>query len=114
MNLNGLWTAEFWTGHSVGTGVAVLIDGALLGGDSGYYYTGVYAEKDGKVSGHLRIFRYAAPPQSVFGLNEFDALNIEAAASETLILGQCYAIGPKPHRMSVKLTRVTNLPVGGR
>jgi hypothetical protein len=43
MSMNGLWTVEFGSNTGIsGGGVAVLRDGAILGGDSTHYYVGEY------------------------------------------------------------------------
>ncbi len=43
MQLNALWTIEYATNHGdFGTGVAVLVDGHIYGGDTHYCYEGTY------------------------------------------------------------------------
>ena len=53
---NGLYSIkiemkEGGRGHA--SGVIVLLDGQILGGDTNFYYTGSYAFKDGKWRGEL-------------------------------------------------------------
>lgn len=53
---NGLYTihtemTEGGRGHA--SGVIVLLDGKIAGGDSHFYYTGSYSAKDGKWRGEL-------------------------------------------------------------
>lgn len=67
--IEGLWTVEFQTnmggaGHG---GVAVLRDGKVAGGDSGYYYVGTYSVDDGNIRTVLEIKRYRAGHVSIFG-----------------------------------------------
>ena len=48
MQLNALWTIEYATNHGdFGTGVAVLVDGHVYGGDTNYCYEGTY-ERQGE------------------------------------------------------------------
>jgi hypothetical protein len=46
-------------GHA--TGVTVLLDGQILGGDAHFYYTGSYAVKNGKWRGELTTPSIRAP-----------------------------------------------------
>ncbi len=53
---NGLYTisVEMLDGkHGFATGVLVLCDGRIMGGDSYFYYTGTYTHKAGKWRGEL-------------------------------------------------------------
>ena len=59
---NGLYTVETdmtdgGRGHA--TGVIVLVDGKIAGGDSHFYYTGSYTAADGKWRGELTTFQHA-------------------------------------------------------
>jgi hypothetical protein len=107
MNVNGLWTAEFYAGANSGTGVVVLLDGQMFGGDANYYYKGQYAENSGSLKGALTVTHYAGPLTNVFGPARALNLVIEAQAGENLIVGQA-SVGLQ--RMSFKLKRVHQLP----
>src|SRR3954471_2638039 len=53
---NGLYSIqiEMWDGgHGHATGVLMLIDGTIAGGDSHFYYTGTYSADRGKWRGEL-------------------------------------------------------------
>ena len=66
--INGLWTIEFSSVlNRFGSGVLVLKDGLLLGGDNGYYYSGKYNVKNDRVEGKVAITRYDPNIISVFG-----------------------------------------------
>ena len=67
---NGLWTVEFIsTMNRSGKGVIVLKDGRLLGGDTGYYYTGSYEINfDTKsMTANIIVIRHDPNWFSVFG-----------------------------------------------
>jgi hypothetical protein len=94
---NGLWTVEFISmDHRVGKGVIVLSGdpsgGRLLGGDSGYYYSGNYTINNNKLSGNVIIIRHDPTGISVFGdidsfklsfSGQIDKLHFSAAATMT-------------------------------
>jgi hypothetical protein len=61
---NGLYTVETdmtdgGRGHA--TGVIVLVDGRIAGGDTHFYYTGSYKAENGKWRGELTTFQHAKP-----------------------------------------------------
>ncbi|MFO1108512.1 MAG: GrlR family regulatory protein [Bradyrhizobium sp.] len=61
---NGLYTVETeMTDGRRGraTGVIVLLDGKIAGGDAHFYFTGSYSAADGKWRGELTTFQHAKP-----------------------------------------------------
>lgn len=61
---NGLYTVETAMadgGRGRATGVLVLRDGKIAGGDSHFYFTGSYTAKDGKWRGELTTFQHTKP-----------------------------------------------------
>lgn len=69
---DGLWTVEFASTMRLGTGVIVLNNGRLLGGDAGYYYSGRYRVNGNNVQGNIDVIRYDTRSISVFGdLDQF-------------------------------------------
>ena len=66
---NGLYKVRFETPRGNGTGVVVLKDGHLWGGDSSMFYTGTYTLHDGAFSGKLvtNVHTIAPHKPSIFG-----------------------------------------------
>lgn len=66
---NGLYKVRFETPRGNGTGVVVLQDGHLWGGDSSMYYTGTYTLDNGTFSGTLvtNVHTIAPHKPSIFG-----------------------------------------------
>jgi hypothetical protein len=66
---NGLYKVRFETPRGNGTGVVVLQDGHLWGGDSSMFYTGTYSLKDGAFNGMLvtNVHTIAPHKPSIFG-----------------------------------------------
>ena len=61
---NGLYTVETEMtdgGRGRATGVIVLVDGKIAGGDAHFYYTGSYTANNGKWRGELTTFQFAKP-----------------------------------------------------
>ena len=59
---NGLYSIRIEMkngGRGRATGVIVLLDGKILGGDTHFYYTGSYTFKNGKWRGELITYQHA-------------------------------------------------------
>lgn len=69
MSGNGLWTIEFLsTINLIGSGVLVMNNGRLLGGDEGFYYSGSYeTTPPNGMSAEIRVTRFKPEHVSVFG-----------------------------------------------
>jgi hypothetical protein len=65
--MQGLWTVEFGsTLGQFGSGVVVLQDGRVMGGDSGYFYTGTYTETGHAFRATIAVTPFVDGVQSVF------------------------------------------------
>jgi hypothetical protein len=66
---NGFYKVRFETPRGNGTGVVVLKDGHLWGGDSSMFYTGTYTLADGAFTGKLvtNVHTIAPHKPSIFG-----------------------------------------------
>jgi hypothetical protein len=58
--MEGLWYAHFTAGQAHGDGIAVLRDGAILGGDPAHTYTGSYQSDGPNFYANVRVSPYAA------------------------------------------------------
>lgn len=91
MKIDGLWTIEFIsTLHLVGSGVAVLNDNRILGGDEGYYYSGRYDTQNGRFSGTIDVTRYNPKSLSVFGDIGQYTLKLEGQVQDYQIEGTAW------------------------
>jgi len=106
MDTDGIWTAEFSTNASSGTGVVVLDKDSIRGGDSSYFYVGTLYRTGAKLAGWLTINHYSGPPESVFGSHRKLRLKLEGAVSNDLILAQGKPENNPFFTVSVRLRRV--------
>jgi hypothetical protein len=72
---NGLYTVETEMtdgGRGRATGIIVLVDGRIAGGDTHFYYTGSYTANNGKWRGELTTVQHQKPVgvQPLFGGRE--------------------------------------------
>jgi len=66
--VDGLWTVEFSSALNLfGSGVVVLHEKRLLGGDAGYYYSGQYDVKNNTIRGEIDVIRFDQNSISVVG-----------------------------------------------
>ena len=82
---NGLYKASFRTVVGQGTGVIVINDGLIKGGDSMMYYVGNFKEDaNGAATGALHIGKHSDFPgmQSVFNTNDLN-LNFSGTSTNT-------------------------------
>lgn len=82
--LNGTYSVEFMTENGNGSGVVVINNGTIRGGDSSMYYVGTMTEKDDEVTAKVRaaIHSQVIGMASVFGVDE---VNIELTGKLTSI-----------------------------
>jgi hypothetical protein len=85
--VEGLWTIEFTSAIGFGTGIMVLTDRRLLGGDAGYYYSGEYTVEDHHIAGRAEIVRFDRNSLSVFGNMDSFTLDFSGEISEGSIVG---------------------------
>lgn len=85
--VDGLWTIEFGSSIGIGSGVVVLTDNRLLGGDAGYYYSGQYTVDDHHIDGKAEIVRFDGNSLSVFGNLDSFTLDFDGEISEDSIVG---------------------------
>jgi hypothetical protein len=96
---NGLYSIRIAMkdgGRGHATGVIVLLDGQILGGDSHFYYTGTYTFKNGKWRGELTTYEHtkAVGLSMLFGGREVNCgftgnyADGEAEVSGTALVGK--------------------------
>jgi hypothetical protein len=69
---NGSYSAWFRTPQGEGTGIVVLNDGKMTGGDTVIAYTGSYVEEGDTFTASITTERHTQGQPSVFGIDEND------------------------------------------
>src|SRR5258705_6225077 len=111
--VDGFWTVEFeGIPNFLGGGVAVLTRNRLFGGDSQYYYTGLYDTKDGTITAMIQISSFVPAAVTVFGTNEKQfGLRLDGAVNEKLINATAVRSDHTSVRLRMTLTKRAELPV---
>jgi hypothetical protein len=97
-------------------GVVAFVDGKIVGGDSQYYYTGVYSEDGNKISGQFFVTCYldSGPLPNAFWSSFSLGLTLEGpvvngdSVAEELKIDACVASEPA-RRIRIELVRVSTL-----
>ncbi len=111
MSLEGLWTSEFYGLHGwENTGVAVLRDGHVLGGDRHHHTVGTYTVSGNKVTLSLQI-NYHGKPRVLFGSSD-RRLNLQLAGefASTTIEGDVYRLESPRQSLIFRLTKRADIP----
>jgi hypothetical protein len=71
--MEGLWIVQYMGLHGDGGGVAVFMNGKVLGGDSGYTYIGTYTVQDDVLESQIRVKNFLPEVPNVLGIiGDFD------------------------------------------
>ena len=107
--IEGLWIVQYESVKGGDGGVIVFVKGQVLGGDSGFIYTGTY-KSDGKtISARVLVHNFAPGVMSVLGIQEDVELAVQGTVSDKIIKGSASLINQEGPGMVVKLTKVTDL-----
>jgi hypothetical protein len=113
MNIEGIWAAEFFAFPSVnsatGSGIVVLQNGRVLGGDPTYYYSGSYSLSGNTLRGEVAVTHYQGQLNNIFGPVAKVKLIIDAQVSPEWIMGLGYDPNNTFVRMSVRMKRLEAL-----
>jgi hypothetical protein len=73
--IEGLWIVQFHGPQGVGGGVVVFTKGQVLGGDSGFAYSGTYELKDNSLIAKVAVKNFDSSIPNVLGIpGDFDLL----------------------------------------
>jgi hypothetical protein len=83
---NGSYSAWFRTSLRAGTGIVVLKDGKLTGGDTVLAYTGTYFQNGDRFSASVTTQRHSPGQPSIFGI---DNVNLMLTGRSTPTTASC-------------------------
>ncbi len=106
--MEGFWTVQFTGVQGWGAGVITLIGGRVFGGDSGFLYTGTYAQQGNALTARVHIKQYNSGVPNVMGRNEFD-LELNGTLQGNTLAGTGTIPGTQL-RLNATLTKQADLP----
>lgn len=109
--IEALWSVEFVANtHSVGSGVVVVENGKVLGGDAQYFYVGHCNIENGTVRATADITHYSGPINSVFGTLKTFRISVSGRLHhDAFTLNGCVE-GMPSLRIDIRFTRRAELP----
>lgn len=112
MSVEALWTAEFQTAQGwANGGVVVLETGKVYGGDSQYYYVGVYKVAGDGIEASLSVNHYHGPVSTAWGTNEKRfSVSLQGKREGGTITGVMFRPEHPQKMQPVRLTLRENLP----
>lgn len=110
--IDGLWTVEFeGVPNFLGGGVVFLFKNHLYGGDSQYFYVGLYDVKDGNVSAMVQVSSFVPAPETVFGTKERQfSIQLTGTLRDKQISGIAIRPDNPALRIRATLTKRSELP----
>lgn len=104
---NGLYKAFFKTPLGQGTGIVVIIDGSIKGGDSSMYYTGTFQEINNQITATIHVGKHSNVPgiTSVFGLDDVNVKLQGTSTDNTATISGVAAEAPTAH-LQAQLTLI--------
>jgi hypothetical protein len=109
MTVDGFWIVRFTGANIYGSGVVVLANGKLFGGESGFYYIGTY-EADGKVlKARVMIRNFDPAVQSGFGIVGDYEMDISVVLQDNEMTGTAMLTNQPKHSLGIHLTKKANL-----
>lgn len=109
MSIEGLWIVQYHGPQGDGGGVVVLINGQVLGGDSGFAYDGTYELKNDVFKGMVSITNFDPAIPNVLGVPSPFQLLIDGKLQGDSINGTgALSIAPDS-KIVVRLKKSTSL-----
>lgn len=109
--IEGFWIVQFEGAQGNGGGVVLFMKGHVLGGDSGFVYTGVYATNKDALEARVKVKNFLPDVPSVLGVQGDFELNVKGTIKGKIIEGSASLVNQPGMGLVVKLTRVSDLPV---
>ena len=103
--ISGLWSVRYHGPQGDGGGVVVLESGRLLGGDSGYTYSGSYREEGDRISAEVDVANFDNSIRNVLGIPGNFKLLIEGKLTGNDIKGIAALAGMPDSKVVVTITK---------
>jgi len=107
--IEGLWVVQFHGPQGVGGGVVVLTKNQVLGGDSGFVYSGTYELKDNVFAGKVFVKNFDPKIPNVLGIPGDFNLLIEGKMESDTINGTGALANAPDSKIVIRLKKDTDL-----
>lgn len=109
--IEALWSVEFAANtQDFGSGVVVVENGKVLGGDAQYFYVGNCKLENGVLHATVEITHYSGAPSSVFGTTNKFRLAVSGVPAHDKFTLQGHVVEAPQFHISIHFTRRAELP----
>jgi hypothetical protein len=108
--LEGFWIVQYEGIQGNDGGVVIFSKGYVLGGDSGYIYTGTYTTNGDAVSARVSVRNFAPQITNVLGQRGDIELMLEGTVEEKVMKATACLLNRPGAGLVAKLTKVSNVP----
>lgn len=109
--IEALWSVEFVSNLSgFGSGVVVVENGKVLGGDAQYFYVGYCKVENGLLHANATITHYAGVPHSIFGQAKQFSLSVSGAPGHNGFELHGHVIENPAQKIGMRFIRRAELP----
>jgi hypothetical protein len=108
--IEGFWIVQYEGEQGNGGGVAIFMRGHVLGGDTGFIYTGTYRTDEKELSAQVKVRNFLPEVPSVLGVKGDFELSLKGTVAGQVIKASATLVGQPGAGIVVKLTRVSDLP----
>ena len=107
--IEGFWIVQFGGMEGMGSGVAVLLKGQVLGGDNAYTYVGTYEGSGSDYRANIEVKNFDPSIGDVMGIKGDYTLNLVLKLQGDQIHGEGSTPSAPGFNMRLKLTRRASL-----
>jgi T3SS negative regulator,GrlR len=107
--IEGLWIVQYVGLQGSGGGAIVLINGKVLGGDTGYLYIGTYAVEENTFSARVKVTNFLPDIPNVLGIQGDFELDFQVPISLPVMQGAMGLVGRPGAGIAVKMTKAAEL-----
>jgi hypothetical protein len=108
--VEGFWIVQYEGVQGNGGGVIVFMKGRVLGGDTGYVYTGTYQTDEKVITARVLVRNFLPDVPSVVGVKGDFELSLKGNVDGQVMKASATLVGQAGAGIVVKLTRVSDLP----
>lgn len=109
MPIEGLWIVKFTAAQLSGSGVLVLSQGKVFGGETGFYYIGTYVADGNVVKARVMIRNFDPSVPSGFGIPGDYEMDVSATMQDSTMSGTAIISGQPQYSLGLKLIKTANL-----
>jgi hypothetical protein len=103
--IDGFWIITIEAPGGISGGVAVLLNGKIFGGDSGFSWIGSYSVHDRLIKARFQVSNFNPSIESIFGYTNDYELHFSGQLQDDVLIGTAVVANQPQHSLSLRLTK---------